>query len=124
MRLLLDANALLWWRNASRRLSRSARDAIGDGGNEIILSAATLWEITIKRGLGKLQFPDDLEQVMREEAFSLMPIAYEHLRTVDSLPHHHRDPFDRLLIAQALSEGIPIATGDRIFAAYGVQIVW
>lgn len=124
MRLLLDANALLWWRNASRRLSRPARDAIGDGRNEIILSAATLWEITIKRGLGKLQFPDDLEQVMHEEAFSLMPVAYAHLQTYDSLPHHHRDPFDRLLIAQSLSEGIPIATGDRIFAAYGVQVVW
>ena len=124
MRLLLDANALLWWRNASRRLSRLARDTIGDGGNEIVLSAATLWEITIKRGLGKLQFPDDLEEVMQEEGFSLMPIAYAHLRTFDNLPRHHRDPFDRLVIAQALSEGIPIATADRIFAAYGVQIVW
>jgi PIN domain nuclease of toxin-antitoxin system len=124
MRLLLDANALLWWRDASRRLSRRARDEIGDGRNEIIISAATLWEIAIKRGLGKLRFYDDLEEVMREEAFALLPIAYVHLRAFDALPLHHRDPFDRLLIAQALAEGIPIATGDRIFAAYGVQVVW
>src|SRR3954469_23437059 len=115
MRLLLDANALLWWRDASRRLSRRARDEIGDGRNEIIISAATLWEIAIKRGLGKLRFYDDLEEVMQEEAFALLPIAYAHLRAFYALPLHHRDPFDRLLIAQALAEGIPIATADRIF---------
>lgn len=124
MRLLLDANALLWWRDASPRLSTQARDAIGHGGNEIIVSAATLWEIAIKRSLGKLQFFDDFEEVMREEAFTLLPTALAHLRAFDALPRHHRDPFDRLLIAQALAEGIPIATGDRVFAAYGVQIVW
>jgi PIN domain nuclease of toxin-antitoxin system len=124
MRLLLDANALLWWRDASSRLSPRARDEIGDGRNEIIVSAATLWEIAIKRGLGKLRFYDDLEGVMREESFVLFPISFAHLRAFDALPRVHKDPFDRLLISQALAEGIPIATGDRVFASYGVQIVW
>jgi PIN domain nuclease of toxin-antitoxin system len=124
MRLLLDANALLWWRDASSRLSPRARDEIGDGRNEIIVSAATLWEIAIKRGLGKLRFYDDLEGVMREESFVLLPISFAHLRAFDALPRVHKDPFDRLLISQALAEGIPIATGDRVFASYGVQIVW
>jgi PIN domain nuclease of toxin-antitoxin system len=124
MRILLDANALLWWREASSRLSPRARDYIGDGRNEISVSVATLWEIAIKRSIGKLRFPDELEQVMREEAFVLLPISLSHLRAIGDMPLHHRDPFDRLLIAQALTEGIPIATADRRFAAYGVQIVW
>ena len=124
MRLLLDANALLWWRLASARLSSRAREEIRDGGNEILLSIATLWEIAIKRGLGKLKFDDDFAQVIREEDFAVLPIWLAHLRAFEGLPMHHRDPFDRLLIAQALAEGIPIATGDTRFAAYGVQIIW
>jgi PIN domain nuclease of toxin-antitoxin system len=124
MRLLLDANALLWWRDASSRLSSRAHEEISDGRNEIVISIATLWEIAIKRGLGKLKFDDDFEQVIREEDFALLPILLAHLRAFEALPLHHRDPFDRLLIAQALAEGIPIATGDRVFAAYGVQVVW
>ena len=88
------------------------------------MSIATLWEIAIKRGLGKLRFVEDFQGVMRDETFGLLPISYDHLRASEELSRHHRDPFDRLLIAQALSEGIPIATGDRVFAAYGVQVVW
>ena len=124
MRLLLDANALLWWRDASRRLSSRARDEISDGRNDIVVSVATLWEIAIKRGLGKLKFDDNFEQVIREEDFDLLAISLPHLQAFERLPAHHRDPFDRLLIAQALAEGIPIATGDRVFAAYGVQVIW
>ena len=78
----------------------------------------------IKRSLQKLHFPYDFETVLRGEDFQVLPIGFAHLRTLDTLPHHHHDPFDRLLIAHGISKGIPIATGDRRFAAYGVQIVW
>ena len=124
MRLLLDTNALLWWREDSPRLSRRANDQIRNPGNAIVISIGSLWEIAIKRGLGKLRSPGDFEEMMAEEGFELLGISYDHLRALDGLPQHHRDPFDRLLIAQTLAEGIPIATGDRRFAAYGVQIVW
>jgi PIN domain nuclease of toxin-antitoxin system len=124
VRFLLDSNAFLWWRIASRRLSRSAAIAIREPANEVAVSIASLWEIAIKRGLGKLKFLEDFEDVIREEGFELVSIGYHHLRVLDGLPLHHRDPFDRILIAQALAESIPIATADRQFAAYGVPIVW
>ena len=124
MRLLLDSNAFLWWRAGSANLTVRAANIIRDTDNDTAVSVVTLWEIAIKRGLGKLQFLEDFEAVMREEAFDLLPITYVHLRTLETLPMRHRDPFDRLLIAQAVAEGIPVATGDRSFAAYGVQIVW
>jgi PIN domain nuclease of toxin-antitoxin system len=124
VRLLLDSNAFLWWRLESRRLSVRASAVIGEAGNDIIVSVASLWEISIKRDLGKLQFLEDFKTVVREESFALLPITYGHLRILETLPHLHRDPFDRLVIAQALAEGIPIASSDRRFAAYGVQIVW
>lgn len=125
MRFLLDSNAFLWWRNGSRRLSRQATDAIRDPKNDTAVSVVTFWEIAIKRALGKLHFLEDFEDVVRDEGFILLSITYGHLRALESLPlHDHRDPFDRMIIAQALAEGIPIATADRRFAAYGVQIVW
>ena len=124
MRLLLDANALVWWVTDSPRLTASSRAAIVDATNEVVVGIGTLWELAIKRSLQKLHFPYDFETVLREENFQVLPISFAHLHALDDLPQHHRHPFDRLLIAQALSEGIPIATGDRRFAAYGVQIVW
>ena len=124
MRLLLDSNAFLWWRDGSRRLSTRAAEEIRNSDNDIAVSIGTLWEITIKRTLGKLQFLEDFEAVTEAEGFVLLAITYSHLRALERLPLHHRDPFDRLLIAQALAEGIPIATADRRFAAYGVQVVW
>jgi len=124
MRLLLDSNAFIWWRNGSRRLPRRVASEIESPDNEVIVSVASLWEITIKRALGKLQFLEEFEAVLAAEEFELLSINYRHLRALGSLPSHHRDPFDRLVIAQALTEGIPIATGDRAFAPYGVQIVW
>lgn len=124
MRLLLDTNALLWWRAEDARLSARAADQIRDPNNDIVVSVAVLWEIAIKCRLGKLRFLEDFEAVMVEEDFHLRPIAYRDLRTLESLPPHHRDPFDRLLIAQAIAEGSPIVTEDRMFAAYGVPIVW
>jgi len=124
VRLLVDTHVLLWWRDDSPQLSPRARREIADSKNEVCVSVVTLWEIVLKRSTGKLNFPDDLEQVLQEDSFTLMPIGFQHLRTIERLPFLHKDPFDRMMIGQALSEGIPIATGDRIFAAYGAQIVW
>ena len=124
MRLLLDANALVWWVTDSRRLTARSRAAIADATNQVVVGIGALWELAIKRSLQKLHFPYDLETVLREENFEVLPISFAHLHALDDLPWHHRDPFDRLLIAQTLTEGIPIATGDRRFAAYGVQVVW
>ena len=124
MRLLLDTHVLLWWREDSPRLSDRARAEIADAANEVLVSIATLWEIVIKRAIGKLIFPDDLEAVVREEAFQLMGIGFQHLRRVELLPVLHRDPFDRMLLAQALTEGVPLVTNDRALLAYGVPTVW
>ena len=124
MRLILDTRVLLWWRDAATPLSRQARAAIADGSNEILVSIASLWELTIKRALGKITFPDDLEVVLQEERFGLLSISFEHLRALDALPHLHRDPFDRLLLAQSLAERLPIVSRDRRFAAYGASLIW
>jgi len=94
---------------------------IADTDNDTAVSVVTLWEIAIKRGFGKLRFLEDFEAVMTEEAFDMLPISYAHLRTLETLPVHLRDSFDRLLIAQALTEGMPIATGDRRFLPLTVR---
>ena len=124
MRFLLDTHVLLWWREASPRLSLRASAEIADGENGILVSIASLWEITIKRRLGKLVFEDDLETVMSEERFELLGISFSHLRRLDTLPLLHRDPFDRLLIAQALAENVPILTTDSTFSGYGAMPIW
>jgi PIN domain nuclease of toxin-antitoxin system len=124
VKVLLDTNALLWWRSGSSRLPTRVSDEISDPDNNIVVSIASLWEIAIKRGLGKLRFPENFDEVMAEEEFDLLTITYAHLRMLGGLPQHHRDPFDRMMVAQALAEGIPIATSDRVFTSYGVQIVW
>ena len=87
-----------------------------------MISIISFWEIAIKRALGKLRFVEDLEEVMVDEEFDLRTVTYSHLRLLDDLPQHHRDPFD--LIAQALAERTPIVTANRAFAPYGVSIVW
>ncbi len=124
MRLLIDSHALVWWREGSRALTTAARDSIADPANDVLVSIAGLWELAIKEASGKLKLPADLETIVVEERFSVLAINFDHLRRLKALPRHHRDPFDRMMIAQALAEGIPIATGDRAFARYGVQIVW
>jgi PIN domain nuclease of toxin-antitoxin system len=124
MRLMLDTHVLLWWRDAARPLSRRARAEIADASNEIVVSIVSLWEITIKRALGKISFPDDLEVVLQEERFTLLSISFQHLRALEALPHLHRDPFDRLLLAQSLAERLPILSIDRRFAAYGATLIW
>ncbi len=124
MRLLIDSHALVWWFESLPVLSLPARNAITDPSNEVLVSVAALWELMIKVSTGKLSLPADIETMVVGEGFAVLPITFAHLRVISALPRHHRDPFDRMMIAQALAEGIPIATSDRAFAAYGVQIVW
>jgi len=124
MRLLIDSHALLWWFEASPALSCPARNAMADPGNEVLISIAALWELTIKAATGKLALPADLETMVVGEGFSPLTISFGHLRRFAALPRLHMDPFDRMMIAQALAEGTPIASCDGAFKAYGVQTLW
>jgi PIN domain nuclease of toxin-antitoxin system len=124
VRLLIDSHAFLWWSEAMLALGSAAQGAIADPANEVLISAAALWELTIKASSGRLSLPADLEEMVAIQGFAVLSITFPHLRRLAGLPRLHRDPFDRMMIAQALAEGIPIATSDRAFAAYGVQIIW
>ena len=112
MTLLLDTDASLWWLDDPQLLSKAARKAIGDGKNTVYVSAAVAWEIAIKRALGKLDAPEDLEAAMTANRFRRLPVTIPHALAVESLPPHHRDPFDRLLIAQARHEGFKLVSRD------------
>ena len=121
MTLSLDTHVFLWWLDDPKLLSEAARKAIGDGKNTVYVSAAVVWEIVIKRALGKLDVPDDLGAAMAANRFLPLPILIPHALAVRSLPDHHRDPFDRLLIAQAMHEGFSFVSRDRHAAGYGVS---
>jgi PIN domain nuclease of toxin-antitoxin system len=123
-RVLVDTHVLLWWLIDDPALSPAARDAIADPVNEPLVSAASVWEIAIKRSLGKLTAPDDLLDRIADEGFAWLPISANHAWQVGELPLHHRDPFDRILVAQALIERLPIVTTDSHFGPYGVQVRW
>jgi PIN domain nuclease of toxin-antitoxin system len=118
--LSLDTHAFLWWLDDPQLLSKAAREAIGDGKNTVYVSAVVIWEIIIKRALGKLDAPDDLEAAMTANRFLPPPVTSPHVLAVRTLPDHHRDPFDRLLIAQARHEGFLLVTRDAQVASYGV----
>jgi PIN domain nuclease of toxin-antitoxin system len=123
-RLLVDTHALLWWLTDDPALSPTARDAIADPANEPLVSTASVWEIAIKRSLGKLAAPDELPDSISDGGFAWLPISAQHAWQVRDLPMHHRDPFDRVLVAQALIERLPIVTSDPRFGEYGVEIRW
>lgn len=120
-RLLLDTHVFLWWLADHPRLGAEARAVIQDSGNEMYVSAASGWEIAIKRQLGKLQVPDDLDAAVEAEGFSHLPISFFHGEQAGLLPSHQRDPFDRMLVAQAQAEGLAIVTADPKLALYGVR---
>ena len=128
MKLLLDTHAFLWWVGATRDLSRRARSAVGSGRNECFVSIASGWEIAIKVSLGTLKIEGALDRFLPEQlaanGFQPLPIDLKHCARVATLPFHHRDPFDRLLVAQALEEELAIVTADPVFAKYGVKRVW
>jgi len=127
VRLLLDTHSFLWFVGGDSQLSALARREIADVNNERYLSIASAWEIAIKANLQKLKlsapFPIFMNQVERN-AIDLLPVILEHLNIVANLPLHHRDPFDRLLIAQALTEGLPIVSADTLFDAYPITRLW
>jgi PIN domain nuclease of toxin-antitoxin system len=128
MRLLLDTHAFLWFVMGDNRLSQSARAAIEDPANEKRLSVASLWEIAIKHSLGKLRLAEPFEVLipreMHRNALVILPIEVSHLARVDALPFHHRDPFDRLLIAQALVEDLNLVSIEAAFDTYRVSRIW
>ncbi|WP_342238793.1 type II toxin-antitoxin system VapC family toxin [Inquilinus sp. OTU3971] len=121
--VLLDTHAFLWWLANDPALGRLAREVIAEPRNRIFVSAATAWEIEIKRQLGKLTAPADIEAVVEEKGFSKLPISFFHGQQAGALPPHHRDPFDRMLIAQAQAEGLELMTADPIFRAYAVRLI-
>ena len=120
MRLLLDTQVLLWWL-ADEGLTDQARDAVADPANPVTVSAVSAWEISIKKSLGKLTAPDDLERQVVDGGFIPLPISIAHGIAAGQLPRHHDDPFDRMLIAQASAEGLTLVTHDKRFTDYDVQ---
>lgn len=121
--LLLDTQVLLWALGDIESLSPAARDALSDGSVPAYVSAASIWEISIKCSTGKLKAPDDLLERIAD-TFDELQIGHEHARRAGALPPHHRDPFDRMLVAQAQSEGLTIVTRDDQIAAYDVPVLW
>lgn len=128
MRLLLDTHVFLWLDSDPARLPVRVKEMLLAPGCRPQLSMASAWEMAIKAGLGKLELTVPLDQMLeaycRERGLELLPITLGHLVRTMELPHHHRDPFDRLIIAQALVESIPVVSADRTFAAYGVECRW
>lgn len=120
MRLLLDTHALLWALGDPERLRTETLEAVTDGRNDVFASAASAWEIAIKRALGKLRAPNDLEAGLASQGFSLLNITFGHAALAGGLPRHHADPFDRMLIAQAQSEGLTLVTRDARIPLYEV----
>jgi PIN domain nuclease of toxin-antitoxin system len=123
VRLLLDTHVLLWWLDDRPVLGEEARRLIRTADNEVFVSTISAAEIAIKSSLGKLRAPADLEQQLEQNAFTPLPLTVHHGLTVQALPWHHRDPFDRLLIAQGRCEDLPVLTADPAFTAYEVRVV-
>jgi PIN domain nuclease of toxin-antitoxin system len=124
LRLLLDTHAALWWLRDDERLGEEAVRQLADDSNQMLLSAAVVWEVAIKRSLGKLKAPEGFAVAMLSGGAQAVPITVDHAAAVERLPCHHRDPFDRLLIAQATIEGASVVSRDEALAAYGVPVIW
>ena len=122
-RLMLDTHAFLWWLGDDPQLGPKARKLIANPDNQVYVSAATAWEISIKKTLGKLQAPVGLDTIADEEGFEKLPISFFHGERAGDLPPHHRDPFDRMLIAQSQAEGLEIVTADNTIPKYAVRTV-
>ena len=128
MRVLLDTHVFLWLIIGDGRLSRKAKQAFLEPKNRIYLSAVSFWEISIKMSLGKLSLKNGwvrlFEKEMKINTIQMLPIEITHCEQVSKLPFHHRDPFDRMLISQAMVEEMAIVTGDGQFSGYGIPLVW
>lgn len=128
MRLLLDTHALLWFLSGDERMEGDARALVEDEGNEVLVSAASLWEIAIKLSIGKLRMSVPFEKAFPSQLdaneIGVLPILPHHLQRVVGLPFHHRDPFDRLLAAQAAADDLSLLSRDPVFDTYGVRRLW
>jgi PIN domain nuclease of toxin-antitoxin system len=124
--VLLDTHTFLWWCEDARDLSRKARKTISN--EDCLVSLVSLWEIAIKLSLGKLMLPSGFEQYIPEQmsanGFSVLDLGFRHIGGCVTLPWHHRDPFDRLLISQAIAEELPVVTRDKLFEQYGALRIW
>ena len=123
MKGLLDTHVFLWWDRQLRMLSRPLRAAIADEANDIFVSAASIWELAIKRAIGKLTFGRSIVEAASALGFEILPVTGSHAEHAGGLPRHHHDPFDRLLIAQAHLEGMVFGTQDRLMRPYGVAML-
>ncbi len=122
MKLLLDTHAFIWWRENNRRLGQKARQAI-ERADVVMVSAASAWEVGIKIASGKLRLSADFVDGIRDSEFEELPVTIEHAARAALLADLHRDPFDRMLIAQSFVEGLTVVTGDEIFAKYGAAVL-
>lgn len=121
--LLLDTHAFIWWREDSSRLGNVARGHIASA-SVVFVSVASAWEAAIKIALGKLRLPESFEAGVVASRFAKLPIDFSHAEAAATLPRHHSDPFDRMLIAQAMTERLTLVTHDRRFAPYDLDVVW
>ena len=122
MKLLLDTNVVLWWQGDVSTLSERVRVAVRTA-DDVYISAVSAWEAEIKRSLGRLTFPHDFADILAANRFTELPVTFEHAAATAALPRHHRDPFDRMLVAQAVVEGCTLVTSDRYLAVYGVSLL-
>ncbi|MDX6677033.1 MAG: hypothetical protein QOE31_1085 [Solirubrobacteraceae bacterium] len=124
MRLLLDTHAAIWWLSDDPRLGAGAAAQLEDDSNHVLLSAVVVWEVAVKRSLGKLDTPDGFASRLLRAGVVALSVSIEHAAGVELLPHHHRDPFDRLLISQAIIEKATIVSSDDKLRAYDVPVLW
>jgi len=123
LRLLLDTHTFLWTLVAPDRLSKNAAQAIAAEESEVFVSVVSPWEMAIAKALGRMDPPDNLEAQLEKKRFILLPVSLRHTHVIETLPHHHRDPFDRMLVAQAQVEGLTIVTVDRLLRRYPVSLL-
>ncbi len=124
MKLLLDTHAALWFLSGDERLGQSAKRHLTDGANRVLLSAAVVWEVAIKRSLGKLVVPDEYVSLLLGAGVQPLPVSTDHAAATEGLPWHHRDPFDRMLVAQASMEGAALVSNDAALGVYGATLIW
>ncbi|MDE0231727.1 MAG: type II toxin-antitoxin system VapC family toxin [bacterium] len=122
-RLLLDTHVVLWWLSDDQRLGQEARRLIANPGHYVAVSAVSVWEMAIKSSIGKLTVPDDVGEAILASGFAPLAVTIEHAARVGELPLHHRDPFDRMLVAQAQVEGLELLTADAGLGDYRVELV-
>ena len=128
MKLLLDTHTFIWWDSDPKKLSAAALALCSDSANQLVLSVTSLWEMQVKRQLGKLDLRLPLAEIVAHQretnSVSILPIIQEHVLALEELPSHHKDPFDRLLVAQAMVEGATLVSADPVLRSYPVEVQW